>query len=90
MTCAGQGVALGLARTFRSLPTASDGKRTREYEYPWHPWHPCARYNLCVGGRVMRLREYMKRGQPHKALERRCLWRRVPNIPWLKPWRAEK
>lgn len=27
-----------------------------------------------------------KRGRPHKAVERRCLWRRAPKIPWLKPW----
>jgi hypothetical protein len=27
-----------------------------------------------------------KKGKPHKALERRCYWRRVPRIPWLKPW----
>jgi hypothetical protein len=25
-----------------------------------------------------------KKGFPHKSLERRCLWRRVPSIPWLK------
>lgn len=28
----------------------------------------------------------LKKGKPHKAVERRCLWRRVPEIPWLKPW----
>jgi hypothetical protein len=27
-----------------------------------------------------------KDASPHKALERRCHWRRVPKIPWLKPW----
>ena len=27
-----------------------------------------------------------KDGAPHKAIERRCHWRRVPSIPWLKPW----
>lgn len=28
----------------------------------------------------------LKKGRPHKALERKCYWRRVPRIPWLKPW----
>ena len=27
-----------------------------------------------------------KKGKPHKALERPCHWRRVPRLPWLKPW----
>ncbi len=27
-----------------------------------------------------------KKGRPHKAVERPCYWRRVPRIPWLKPW----
>lgn len=27
----------------------------------------------------------LKKGRPHKCLERRCHWRRVPQIPWLKP-----
>lgn len=27
----------------------------------------------------------LKKGKPHKALERACHWRRVPKIPWLKP-----
>jgi hypothetical protein len=27
-----------------------------------------------------------KKGKPHKAVERRCYWRRVPYIPWLKSW----
>lgn len=27
-----------------------------------------------------------KKGRPHKALERRCHWRRVEKIPCLKPW----
>lgn len=27
-----------------------------------------------------------KDGRPHKALERRCHWRRVERLPWLKPW----
>lgn len=27
-----------------------------------------------------------KDGRPHKALERKCHWRRVPSIPWMKPW----
>lgn len=30
-----------------------------------------------------------KKGKPHKALERRCHWRRVENIPCLKPWEGE-
>lgn len=29
-----------------------------------------------------------KKGRPHKALERPCHWRRVPRIPWMKPWRS--
>ena len=28
----------------------------------------------------------LKKGRPHKAVERRCLWRRVSRVPWLKPW----
>ncbi len=28
----------------------------------------------------------LKKGKPHKAVERRCHWRRMPSIPWLKPW----
>lgn len=28
----------------------------------------------------------LKKGKPHKAVERKCHWRRVPQIPWLKPW----
>lgn len=27
----------------------------------------------------------LKKNRPHKALERPCHWRRVPEIPWLKP-----
>lgn len=27
----------------------------------------------------------LKKGKPHKALERPCHWRRVPKIPWSKP-----
>jgi len=27
-----------------------------------------------------------KKGRPHKAVERPCYWRRVPRIPWLRPW----
>lgn len=27
-----------------------------------------------------------KDGIPVKAIERPCYWRRVPKIPWLKPW----
>lgn len=26
-----------------------------------------------------------KKGKPHKALERKCYWRRAPTLPWLKP-----
>jgi hypothetical protein len=28
-----------------------------------------------------------KDGKPHRALDRKCHWRRVPKIPWLKEWR---
>lgn len=28
----------------------------------------------------------IKKGKPHKAVERRCHWRRVQTLPWLKPW----
>ena len=31
----------------------------------------------------------LKKGKPHKAVERRCYWRRVPQIPWLKPWEKD-
>jgi hypothetical protein len=27
----------------------------------------------------------LKKGKPHKAVERKCHWRRVPKVPWLKP-----
>lgn len=27
-----------------------------------------------------------KDGKPHKALERVCHWRRVPQIPWMRGW----
>jgi len=27
-------------------------------------------------------------GRPHQALERICHWRRVPRLPWLRPWHA--
>lgn len=30
----------------------------------------------------------MKKGTPHKALERMCHWRRVEVIPWLEPWKG--
>jgi len=30
----------------------------------------------------------LKKNRPHKALERPCHWRRVPQIPWLKPWKG--
>lgn len=30
-----------------------------------------------------------KDGQPHKALERKCYWRRVARIPWLKSWNKQ-
>lgn len=29
-----------------------------------------------------------RRGQPHKALERPAHWRRVPHLPWLRPWQT--
>lgn len=28
----------------------------------------------------------LKKGKPHKALERICKWRKVPQIPYLKTW----
>lgn len=31
-----------------------------------------------------------KKNRPHKCLERRCSWRRVPRIPWLKPWDGDE
>lgn len=27
-------------------------------------------------------------GRPHRAIERRCFWRRVERIPCLRPWEA--
>jgi hypothetical protein len=30
-----------------------------------------------------------RRGKPHKALERPCWYRRVPELPWLKPREPE-
>lgn len=27
-----------------------------------------------------------KKEKPHKSLERPCHWRRVPRVPWLRPW----
>ena len=30
----------------------------------------------------------LQEGKPVKALERVCHWRRVPRIPWLKPWQS--
>lgn len=27
----------------------------------------------------------LRRGKPHKAIERPCHWRRVESLPWLKP-----
>lgn len=29
----------------------------------------------------------LKKGKPHKAIERRCYWRRVALLPCLKPWK---
>lgn len=31
-----------------------------------------------------------KKHRPHKCLERPCYWRRVPQIPWLKPWEGNR
>lgn len=31
-----------------------------------------------------------KDGKPHRALDRRCHWRRVPKIPSLAPWNGGK
>lgn len=28
-----------------------------------------------------------KKGRPHKAVERRCYWRRVARLPCLAPWK---
>ena len=28
----------------------------------------------------------LREGPPHLALERPCYWRRVPRLPWLRPW----
>ncbi len=30
-----------------------------------------------------------KKGRPHKCLERPLHWRRVPEIPWMRPWREK-
>lgn len=32
----------------------------------------------------------VKKGKPHKAVERRCHWRRVAKIPCLLPWEDPK
>lgn len=31
----------------------------------------------------------LKKGRPHKAVERPCYWRRVPQLPWLLQWAEE-
>jgi len=31
-----------------------------------------------------------KDGAPHKAMDRICHWRRVPRLPWLRPWDGGK
>jgi len=31
-----------------------------------------------------------KKGRPHKAVERRCHWRRVAELPCLQPWEDRK
>lgn len=31
----------------------------------------------------------LKEDAPHKALERPCFYRRVPEIPWMKEWNYE-
>jgi hypothetical protein len=31
-----------------------------------------------------------KDGKPHRALDRRCHWRRVPRIPWMRAWSPPK
>jgi hypothetical protein len=39
-------------------------------------------------GREWTLAVYVaKDARPHKALERRCYWRRAPHLPWMKPWK---
>ncbi len=30
----------------------------------------------------------LKKGRPHKAVERKCYWRLVDRLPYLKPWMA--
>lgn len=30
----------------------------------------------------------LKKGKPHKAMERPCHWRRVAKIPFLQPWKG--
>jgi hypothetical protein len=38
-------------------------------------------------GREWTLAVYVEKdGKPHKSLERVCHWRRVPFIPFMKPW----
>jgi hypothetical protein len=32
----------------------------------------------------------LKKGRPHKSLERICHWRRVPEIPYLKAWQINR
>jgi hypothetical protein len=32
----------------------------------------------------------VKKGRPHKAVERLCHWRRVPRIPWLTRWEENR
>jgi hypothetical protein len=56
-----------------------------------HAWHLTADSCLLVPGDPGE-QEWViacwisRRGQPHKALERPCHWRRVPTIPCLLPW----
>jgi hypothetical protein len=38
-------------------------------------------------GREWKLSVWTSRdGAPHKEMEMTCHWRRVPRIPWLRPW----
>lgn len=59
-----------------------------------HAWHVTAESCLMLPGDPGESRWIItcwveRRGEPHKALERPCHWRRVKSLPWLKPWRKE-
>lgn len=58
-----------------------------------HTWHVTANSCLMLPGDPGE-QEWIitcwveRRGEPHKALERPCHWRRADSLPCLKPWRA--